>query len=167
MSKSNALVAFALVVIVILFGFLIITLGETRQVAEEPEITEFEDKGITDYFAGENEDDWNVTSRQDQVVTIEGTTVQTGFVDSLEPLDAERTENGTIRVTVGVNRSYSSPVHVQSTEFSGDGQAVSVYPPQPIPLTYGYEMTVENVLENEEVVVEVVEMEDEQDSQQQ
>lgn len=165
MSKSNALIAFALVLIVILFGFLMVTLGEVREDVEDPQITEFEDKGITDYFAGSGEDSWNVTSRENRTVVIEGTTVQTGFVESLEPISAERMDNNTVKLTVGVNRSYSSPVQVRSDVGSG-GQAVSVFPPQPIPLTYGYEMTVENVLEDEKILVEVIQFREERTNEQ-
>jgi len=167
MSKSNALIAFALVLIVILFGFLMITLGEVRENVEDPEITEFEDKGITDYFAESDEDTWNVTSRENRTVVIEGTTVQTGFVESLEPISAERMDNNTIKLTVGVNRSYGSPVQVRSDVGSGGGQAVSVFPPQPIPLTYGYEMTVDNVLEDEDIMVEVVQVQQEENDDEQ
>lgn len=162
MSKSNALIAFALVLIVILFGFLMITLGEVRENVGEPEITAFEHKGITDYFAESDDDTWNVTNREDRTVAIEGATVQTGIVESLEPISAERMDNNTVKLTVGINRSYSSPVQVRSDVGSGEGQAVSVFPPQPIPLTYGYEMTVENVLEDEEIIVEVADVQQEE-----
>ena len=131
----------------------------------QPEVTEFNDNGLTEPLAFEETDEWEVVKREDNSVVIEGTVYRIGDVN-LSVDSIERTGDDVL-FDVQVEKTQKlQPVNIRSGLTREPVNAV--YPPL---FGGGYEFnaTISNVGEDENIRVNYVEdepSEDDEDSPQ-
>lgn len=162
MSKQTELMAIVLVMMVVVFGIFVVTLASVQKDdLESPEVKKFEETGITTYFADEDDEEWEVVSRENNTAVVKGTIVTSIFVESLNVTKAER-QGDSVVVNIKVNRiGDGDTVTLNSGEMTDSKMLTkSIRFPK---IGYGYKFTIDNIEEDEEVVVRKVEDEDEED----
>lgn len=115
----------------------------------QPEVTEFNDNGLTEPLVLEETDNWEIVERNGNTVVLNGTVYRLGSVN-LSADNVERTDEGVV-LDVQVNETQElQPINVRSS--LTDQPVNTVYPPL---FGGGYEFnaTITNVGEDENVTV--------------
>lgn len=152
MSKKTELMAVVLIMGVVVFGIFILTLADTRQDdRKDPEITNFEETGVSTYFADEDDEQWEITKRENKTAVVEGLIVSSIFVKSLSLHSVER-HGGYIMVEINVNKlGEEDTVMLNSGEMTDSKMLTkSLRFPE---FGYGYKFSVKNIQPNEDIIV--------------